>query len=191
MVESRGCDSELWLWCRNAEGEIVGMEDATGVVRTLSGTAVGHVGTGGEVVALPGAGGGAAAATVSGWTLDQSTRALVDGDGRMLGTAVMRHDSREAGGWEGQHGVAAGAAAAGLNVMEGVREDLGLLWGDDGTVVGSSVARVAAGMPVVSTAGKVLGDVRQDGTVVGKTGVLCMLCVWRGRGQGRPFHEPT
>lgn len=152
---------------------MVGSEDATGVVRTLSGTAVGYVGADGGIIGLPTAadGGGPAATACAGWQLDQSVCALLGGSGRVLGTAPARSDSGAAGPGEVWHGVAAGAAAAGLEVVEGVREELGLLWAEDGQVVGSCVTRVAAGMAVVSTSGKVLGDVGQDGTVFGKTGV--------------------
>lgn len=157
------------------------MEDATGVVRTLSGTAIGHVGADGGIVPVPADGGAAdgAAATCTGWKVDQTTRALLDGNGRVLGTVAARRDG--AADMEGcpQHGVAAAAAAPGLEVMDGVREDLGLLWGGDGQVVGTCVAHVVAGMAIVSTAGKVIGDVGQDGTVLGKNGAALIALIDR------------
>lgn len=161
--------------CRDSSGAVVGVEDATGVVRTLSGTAVGHVGADGGIVPVSADGDSdgaadSAVATCAGWTVDQTTRGLLDSDGRVVGTAAVRRDAAE--DMEGcpKHGVAAAAAAPGLELMDGVREDLGLLWGGDRTVIGSCIARVAAGMAIVSTAGKVIGDVGQDGTVLGKTG---------------------
>eukprot|EP00892_Ulva_mutabilis_P009077 jgi/Ulvmu1/6541/UM003_0175.1 len=161
---------------RDSAGVVVGAEGASGVVRTLSGTAVGYVGADGDIVSFPATtdddDDGAAAALCAGWKLDQSVRALLDGDGRVLGTVPVRSESGAANGGATRHGVAGGAAAVGLDVMEGVREKLGLLWEGDGKVVGSCVTWVAAGMAVVSMAGKVLGDVGQDGTVVGKTGSI-------------------
>lgn len=155
--------------CRDAEGAVVGREDAAGVVRTLSGTAVGHVGPGGDITPVPSEEDGAASRCL-GWKLDQTTRAVVDGGGRVLGT-IRRGSAGELRGHGGsQHGVAAMSAAEGLEVMAGVHEDLGLLWDGDGKVVGSCVLRAVAGMAVVSTAGKIIGDVGQDGTVMGRNG---------------------
>lgn len=155
--------------CRDAEGAVVGREDAAGVVRTLSGTAVGHVGHGGDITPVPSEEDGAASRCL-GWKLDQTTRAMVDGGGRVLGTVRRGSAGEVRGHGASQHGVAAVSAAEGLEVMEGVHEDLGLLWDGDGKVVGSCVLHAVAGMAVVSTAGKIIGDVGQDGTVLGRNG---------------------
>ena len=65
---------------------------------------------------------------------------------------------------------AAGSSQHNVDISSGHRQSNGLVYSSDGSVVGSCVPVVAAGLAVVSTSGDIIGDISEEGMVTSGAG---------------------
>lgn len=144
--------------CRNDEGELVGFEDARGVVCNSEGAPVARCIDGG-LVGLP----GMVPEASIGHKIDMNTIVVLDAQNQVVGST--------------QNAVTGGTpcrvATTEDHVVissEGHRRSNGLVYSSDGSVVGSCVPVVVAGLAVVSTTGDIIGDVSAEGVVTSGTG---------------------
>ena len=151
---------ETTTLCRNAEGELVGYEDAKGVVCNSEGAHVARLcGTG--IVSLP----GMVAHASEGHKIDLDTTVVLDSQNQVVGSSLNTDICRT------PQRLASGSPQPQVAVSGGGHlQSNGLVYSSDGSVVGSCVPVVVAGLAVVSTSGAIIGDVSAEGVVTSGAG---------------------
>lgn len=146
--------------CRNDTGDMVGYEDARGVVCDLQGQPLAHL-VDNELVQLP----GSEPDSVAGYVLDPETTAILDADNNVVGSKLYSTPGRPVS----RYRVATSTESVVISEA-GLTESCGLLRSQDGDVIGSCVEGVSAGLAVVSPDGTIIGDVSADGVVTSSSG---------------------